>query len=94
MLGISSKTSSEALKLQILLTPMYVCMLTCFGPVQLFSTLCTVTCQAPLVYGILQARILVWVAVTFSRVSSDSGIKRMSPVSHALQADSICDTGL
>ena len=49
---------------------MHVCMLSCFSPVKLFATLWTVTCQAPLVHGILQARILVWVAVPSSRVSS------------------------
>ena len=37
------------------------------------------------VLGILQARILVWVAISFSRASSKSGIKPKSP---ALQADS------
>ena len=37
------------------------------------------------VHGILQARILEWVAIPFSRGSSDPGIKSRSP---ALQADS------
>ena len=36
------------------------------------------------VHGILQARILEWVAIPFSRNLSDPGIKPMSP---ALQAD-------
>ena len=38
------------------------------------------------VYGILQARILEWVAIPFSRGSSDPGIQLGSP---ALQADSL-----
>jgi len=39
------------------------------------------------VHEILQARILEWVALPFSRVLSDLGIKPGSP---ALQADSYC----
>ena len=35
-----------------------------------FVTLWTVACQAPSVLGILQARILEWVAISFSRGSS------------------------
>ena len=38
--------------------------------VQLFATLRTVAHQAPLSMGILQARILEWVAISFSRGSS------------------------
>ena len=38
--------------------------------VRLFVTPWTVACQAPLSMGILQARILEWVAVPFSRGSS------------------------
>ncbi|MDP1097659.1 hypothetical protein Q6288_26585, partial [Klebsiella quasipneumoniae] len=38
--------------------------------VQLFATLRTVACQAPLSIGILQASILEWVAKSFSRGSS------------------------
>ena len=38
------------------------------------------------VRGILQARILEWVAISFSRGSSDPDIKPRSP---ALQADSL-----
>ena len=38
------------------------------------------------VYGILQARILEWVAIFFSRGSSDPGIEPESP---ALQTDSL-----
>ena len=47
-----------------------VCWL--FSSVQLFVTPWTVARQAPLVHGILQARILEWVAISFSRESSRS----------------------
>ena len=52
-------------------------------------TLCNPTdCSPPCssVYGILQARILEWVAVPFSRDLPDPGIEPRSP---ALQADSL-----
>ena len=52
-------------------------------------TLCdpwTVAPKAPLSIGILQARILEWVAMCSSRGSSQPGIKSRSP---ALQADSL-----
>ena len=45
-------------------------VLSCFSCVWLFLTPWTVACQAPLSMGILQARILEWVAISFSRVSS------------------------
>ena len=41
-----------------------------FSRVSLFMTRWTVACQAPSVHGILQARILEWVAISSSRVSS------------------------
>ena len=41
------------------------------------------------VHRILQARILEWVAMHPSRDLSDPGIEPMSPVSPALQADSL-----
>ena len=41
------------------------------------------------VHGILQARILEWVAVSFSRGSSSPGIKPESPASSALQVASL-----
>ena len=53
------------------------------------STLCDPTdCSLPgsSVHGILQARILEWVAIHFFRGSSDPGI---TPGSPALQADSL-----
>ena len=61
---------------------MYV--LSCFSRVQLFVTLWAVACQAPLSMGVLQARILEWVAISSSRGSSHSGIEPVSPVSPAL----------
>ena len=47
-----------------------VCVLSHFSHVQLFVTLWTMACQAPLSMGILQARILEWVAMPSSRGSS------------------------
>ena len=47
-----------------------------------FATLWTVACQAPLSMGILQARTLDWVAISFSRGSSQ-------PRSPTLQKDSL-----
>ena len=59
-----------------------------FGPVQL--------CNPPdcgqavsFVLGILQVSIPEWVVISSSRDLSDSGIKPMSPVSPALQVDSL-----
>ena len=43
---------------------------TSLSRVQLFATLRTVAHQAPLSMGTLQARILEWVAISFSRGSS------------------------
>ena len=52
-------------------SPLYLhaCMLSHFGHVQLFGTLWTVARQAPLSMGILQARILKWVAMPSFRGS-------------------------
>ena len=41
-----------------------------FGDVRLFATPWTIACQAPLSMGILQGRILEWIAVLSSRESS------------------------
>ena len=52
-------------------------------------TVCDPMCCSPpgsSVHGILQARILEWVAIPFSRGSPDPGVKPGSP---ALQADSL-----
>ena len=46
------------------------CMLSRFSCVRLFAILWTVDPQAPLSMGILQARILEWVAMPSSRGSS------------------------
>ena len=46
------------------------CVLSHFSCVRLFATLWTVASQAPLALGILQARILEWVALASSRWSS------------------------
>ena len=47
-----------------------LCVLSHFSHVQLFATLWTVAHQAPLSMGILQARILEWVAMPLSMGSS------------------------
>ena len=49
---------------------MYVRVLTCFSCVLVYAILWTAASQAPLSMGILQARILEWVAVPSSRGSS------------------------
>ena len=59
-----------------------VCALSRFSHVGLFATLWTVPgCSA---HGILQARILEWVAISFSRDIPDPGIEPASRVSSAL----------
>ena len=61
-----------------------VYVLSCFSLVQLFATLWTVAPPGSSVHGILQARILEWVAMPSSRGSSNPGIKPpslMPPVS-------------
>ena len=47
-----------------------VCVLSRFSRVRLFAIPWTVACQAPLSMGILQARVLEWVAMPSSRGSS------------------------
>jgi len=54
--------------------------------VRLFATLWTAACQAPLSKGILQARMLEWVAICSSRGSFQPGIELTSPT---LQVDSL-----
>ena len=46
----------------------HTCMLSCFSRIWPFVTLWTVAHQAPLSMGILQARVLEWVAISSSRV--------------------------
>ena len=62
------------------------CVLMCAQSLQLCLTLCDTGSS---VHGILQARILEWVAMPSSREFTNPGIKLMSPVSPALQADSL-----
>ena len=56
-----------------------------------FDSLHSVDCSpsGSSVHGILQARKLKWVSIFFSRRSSQSGIKLVSPESPALQMDSL-----
>ena len=49
------------------------CVLSRFSHVRLFVTPWTVACQTPLSMGILQARILEWIAICFSKGSSQPG---------------------
>ena len=67
-------SSLPALRLKLmLLNLLYLqlaCMLSHVSRVQLFATLWTIVHQAPLFMGILQARILKWVAMLSSRGSS------------------------
>ena len=49
-----------------------MCVLICFSHVGICATLWTVARQAPLSVGILQARILEWVAVPSSRYYRDT----------------------
>ena len=70
------KKKNEGLRAQVLVT-------------QLCPTLCNpVDCSPPgsSVHGILQAKILEWVAMPFSRALPDSGTEPRSP---ALQAESL-----
>ena len=65
---------------------MYVYVLSCFNCVQLFVTPWTAACRAPLSMGILQARILEWVAMPSSRGLHNPELEPRSPV---LQTDSL-----
>ena len=72
--------------LQYVLLFLHACSLSCFSHVRLFAIPWTIARQAPLSMEILQARILEWVAMPFSRGSSNQGIETRSPT---LQADSL-----
>ena len=61
-----------------------LCVLSHFSHVQLFATPWTVVCQTPSVHGILQARILEWVAMLFSGDLPDPGIEPASLIYPAL----------
>ena len=58
-------------------------VLSCLSRVRLFATLWTAACQAPLP-GILQGRILEWVAMLLPWDLSNSGIELRSPTVPAL----------
>ena len=64
-------------------------LLSHFSHVQLFATPWTVACQDPLSMGILQARILVWVAMFSPRGSSESETEPASLMSPCWQAGSL-----
>ena len=72
-------------------TPIHMCacMLSRFSCVQLFTTLWTVACQAPLPMGF--SRQEYWSGLPFPPLGDlpDPGIEPASPVSPALQADSL-----
>ena len=55
------------------------------------NSLTPMDCNPPglCVHGLFQARILEWVAISSIRESSNPGMEPMSPVSSALQADSL-----
>ena len=65
---------------------MTLCCAESLSRVRLFETPWTVARQAPLSTGVLQARILEWVAMPSSRDLPNPGIEPRSP---ALQADSL-----
>ena len=63
----------------LIVPPVYAVLCFChFSHVQFFAAPWTVAHEAPLSMGILQARILEWVAIPFSRGSS--GIEPRSPI--------------
>ena len=67
----------------------HMCVVLCvYLVVQSFPTLCDPMNWAPdsFIHGILQARMLEWVAITFSRDLLNPGIEPWSPV---LQVDSL-----
>ena len=57
-------------------------VLRCFSRVRLFTTLWTVGGQVPLSMGILQARILEWVAMPASRASTQGSNPRLLCLLH------------
>ena len=56
-------------------SPMHACMLSRFSHVRFYATLRTAAHQAP-VHRILQARILEWVAISFSSGSGGRGVQK------------------
>ena len=59
-------------------TVCYTFVLSCFSHVWLFATLCDCSPPVSIAHGILQARILEWVAISSSRRLPDPGIKLAS----------------
>ena len=78
----SHKADSAVLSMGSCLVTVYLYMLNSFSHVQLFATLWSVC-------GILQARILEWVAMPFSEDLPDPGIKRTSASISCTAADSL-----
>ena len=68
---------------------MHVCVLSRFSPVWLFATLWTVAHQAPLSMGFSRQEYWSGLPCPPPGVVPDPGIGSMSPVSPALQADSL-----
>ena len=64
-----------------------VCMLSCFSSVQLFVTLWTVACQAPLSLGFSRQEHWSGLRCLSPGDLPDPGIEPVSPVAPALQAD-------
>ena len=62
-------------------------MLICFSCVQLFVNLGIIAHQAPLTMGILQARILEWVAMPSSRGSSLTQALQCSCLENAMDRE-------
>ena len=77
-------------KAEVICVCVYVCV--CVLVAQLCPTLCNRIDCSPLVssdHGILQARIMEWVAISFSRDLPDPGIELGSPTlqAHALMSE-------
>ena len=66
---------------------LYTSMLNSFSHIQLFVTLWAVARQAPLSIGILQARILEWTAMPYTRGSSWPRDRMAFPAASALQEE-------
>ena len=71
------------------LQPMHACLLSCFSHVQLFTTLWTVACQAPLSMGFSGQEYWSGLPCTPPRDLPDSTTAPTAPVAPALQADSL-----
>ena len=69
------------------------CVLSCFSCVRLFVTPWTVTCQASLSVGILQARILEWVAMPCWEDLLNKGTEPRSHISPALASSFFTTSG-